>query len=241
MNKASEELLKAWQAEGIDYGDTGSSERYIGKRRIRCPKHKSAVMVVVLCLMFLNTSNKDNPQDNQPDSNTQLYASSDSYNQERELFRVDRQNKRTVIPPSTKPTPAPPSWDKPLTSYQITSCYGPRWGRLHDGIDFAARPGTPILSVGSGKIIQAGWKYSGYGYTVTVDHGGGWKTIYAHASKVLVSSGQWVSSGQKIALVGSTGYSTGPHLHFGVYQYRFGQWTNPKPWLKAHGVVINGC
>ena len=87
--------------------------------------------------------------------------------------------------------------------------------RLHAGMDFAVDYGTPIVAAGSGSVIFSGW-YGGYGYAIIVDHGGGITTLYAHADELLVSEGTWVNGGTIIAKVGSTGYSTGPHLHFEV-------------------------
>ncbi|HCJ11228.1 MAG TPA: hypothetical protein DHW14_08735 [Clostridiales bacterium] len=97
----------------------------------------------------------------------------------------------------------------------VTSYYGPRWGRFHHGIDIGAPYGSYIRAARAGRVVFAGWK-GGYGYTVILDHGDGVTTLYAHASRLLVRYGQWVETGQVIAKVGSTGYSTGPHLHFEV-------------------------
>jgi murein DD-endopeptidase MepM/ murein hydrolase activator NlpD len=97
----------------------------------------------------------------------------------------------------------------------VTSGYGMRWGRLHEGIDIAAATGTPIWAAAAGTVIYAGW-LGGYGNLVVVDHGNGLATAYAHASAILVSVGQSVAQGETVALVGSTGNSSGPHLHFEV-------------------------
>lgn len=86
---------------------------------------------------------------------------------------------------------------------------------MHTGQDIAAPSGTAIKAAGSGKVITAAY-LNGYGNTVVIDHGGGVSTLYGHCSRLFVSVGQTVSQGQKIAAVGSTGYSTGPHLHFEV-------------------------
>lgn len=97
----------------------------------------------------------------------------------------------------------------------VTSEYGPRWGGFHPGIDIADPTGTPIHAASAGQIIYAGWE-SGYGNFVLVDHGGGIVTGYAHQSEIAVTQGQAVAQGQVIGFVGSTGDSTGPHLHFEV-------------------------
>jgi murein DD-endopeptidase MepM/ murein hydrolase activator NlpD len=97
----------------------------------------------------------------------------------------------------------------------VTSTFGMRWGRMHEGIDIAATSGTPIRAPASGTVISAGW-LGGYGNLIVIDHGGGLATAYAHMSGYAASSGQPVAQGQTIGFVGSTGHSTGPHLHFEV-------------------------
>ncbi len=99
----------------------------------------------------------------------------------------------------------------PSNSHTITQYY--HW--RHHGVDIADNTGTPIYAAEAGKIERSGWS-SGYGYNVVINHGNGIKTLYGHASKLLVSKGDSVSRGQTIALVGSTGWSTGPHIHFEV-------------------------
>lgn len=104
-------------------------------------------------------------------------------------------------------------WQRPLNG-EITSAFASaRGGSRHHGTDIAAESGSPIMAVHSGTVLEAGWKNSIYGYAVLLDHGNGWQTMYAHCSDVLVKPGQQVQQGQHIALVGSTGNSTGPHLH----------------------------
>ena len=97
----------------------------------------------------------------------------------------------------------------------ITSPFGWRWGRMHEGLDLGAAYGTPIAAAAAGVVIYAGWE-GGYGNLTVIDHGGGLATAYGHQSRIAVSVGQSVAQGEIIGNVGSTGHSTGPHLHFEV-------------------------
>lgn len=104
----------------------------------------------------------------------------------------------------------------PLERPKIVSGFGERWGRPHEGIDLAAPIGTPIYAAAGGVVLYAGDQVRGYGNMVVLEHADGLLTVYAHNSVVLVKAGQKVGAGAKIALVGQTGRSTGPHLHFEV-------------------------
>lgn len=117
-------------------------------------------------------------------------------------------------PPPGAPATAPGGLAWPVSG-PITSPFGPRWGRMHEGIDFGVGSGTPIHAAAPGVVTYCGWM-SGYGNFTIVEHGGGLATTYAHQSSIAVSCGQQVSQGQVIGYVGSTGHSTGPHLHFEV-------------------------
>jgi murein DD-endopeptidase MepM/ murein hydrolase activator NlpD len=97
----------------------------------------------------------------------------------------------------------------------VTSPFGWRWGRMHEGIDIAVPSGTPVHASAAGTVIYASWM-EGYGNFVIVDHGGGIATAYGHNTSVAVAVGQSVAQGQVIAYSGSTGHSTGPHVHFEV-------------------------
>ncbi|MDO8506719.1 MAG: M23 family metallopeptidase, partial [Candidatus Limnocylindria bacterium] len=97
----------------------------------------------------------------------------------------------------------------------VTSGFGERWGRMHEGIDIGVPTGTPVAAAAGGTVLVAGWM-GGYGNLVVLDHGNGLATAYGHNSSLSVGVGQTVSKGQTIALAGSTGHSFGPHVHFEV-------------------------
>ncbi len=117
----------------------------------------------------------------------------------------------------------------------FTSGYGARWGTTHYGIDIANRIGTPIRAVQDGVVVESG-PASGFGIWVRVLHLDGFTTVYGHLNRSLVKAGQHVKAGQQIAEMGNRGYSTGPHLHFEVWDAA-GRKMNPQPWLSARGVA----
>lgn len=140
----------------------------------------------------------------------------------RRLQRAQR-NRPRPIPAWTGPFIRPV--DGPVVSgfgYRVHPIF--RRVKFHYGIDISAPSGTPIHAAADGVVIFAGWRRA-YGNTVIIDHGNGLATLYAHCSRVLVSEGDVVKQGQVIALIGSTGLSTGPHLHFEVRRY--GEPINP--------------
>ncbi len=108
--------------------------------------------------------------------------------------------------------------------------------RAHEGIDVVAPMGAPIEAPAAGKVVSAGWE-TGYGYSVSIDHGYGITTRFAHASKLLVRRGDKVERGQRIALVGNTGLATGPHLHYEVHVR--GRAVNPLNYVLPAGVVTD--
>ena len=138
----------------------------------------------------------------------------------------------TYVPPTTRPsgtdttpsTQAPSSsgWVSPLSSYTLTSPFGMRihpikkvW-KMHQGVDMSAPQGTPIYAAKSGKVTKTSYQAGGAGYYVSINHGDGFSSVYMHMTHYIVSPGDYVSAGQVIGYVGSTGGSTGPHLHFGI-------------------------
>lgn len=136
-----------------------------------------------------------------------------------------------VVVKGTKPVPKTAATGVFLmpTRGTISSRYGMRNGRMHRGLDIAAKTGTPIYAADGGTVTFSGWK-GNYGNMVEIDHGNGYKTRYAHASKLLVKKGEKVYKGQHIANVGSTGRSTGPHLHLEVLKN--GVYQNPSNYVK---------
>jgi lipoprotein NlpD len=109
---------------------------------------------------------------------------------------------------------APLRW--PLAKPVLTSLFGKRWGRDHDGIDLGAPIGTSVRASADGEVVYAGDRVRGYGNMVVIQHAGDLVTVYAHNSLLMVHVGDRITAGQEIARVGATGHATGPHLHFEV-------------------------
>lgn len=130
-------------------------------------------------------------------------------------------------------------WFAPSRS-GVISPYGMRNGRMHRGLDFADGYGDPIRVAGDGVVIGSGYlgSESGYGLITLVRHSNGFITAYAHQSRSLVSAGDRVVGGEIIGRVGSSGHSSGPHLHFEVRTAVHGGQINPRPWLAARGVSV---
>lgn len=150
----------------------------------------------------------------------------------------------TYVPPTTWPsddttpssgTVSKEGWIKPVPYYTLTSAFGMRihpiqkvW-KMHNGVDLACSQGTPIYAARSGKVTVASYQAGGAGYYVSINHGDGFSSIYMHMTHYIVSAGQYVSQGQVIGYVGSTGGSTGPHLHFGIAKN--GSYVNPMQYI----------
>jgi murein DD-endopeptidase MepM/ murein hydrolase activator NlpD len=132
------------------------------------------------------------------------------------------------------------TWVHPMPEARVTSCFGQRWGRLHAGVDLAAADGTRIRAAGAGTVTLAGVE-AGYGNAVLIDHHNGYLTHYGHMSALTVKVGQQVAVGEQIGNEGSTGHSTGPHLHFEVHKGTYQNPIEPTAWLHEHGVDITGC
>lgn len=134
--------------------------------------------------------------------------------------------KQTTTTSSSVTTPSSSMFAWPVTGARITSSYGQRWGRTHEGIDMVG--GRTIMASAAGKVVFAGQQGS-YGNAVIIDHGDGYQTLYGHMSSISVSSGQSVSQGSKLGIMGSTGRSTGIHLHFEIRKN--GAQLNPMKYL----------
>ena len=146
----------------------------------------------------------------------------------------------TSRPSGTETTPSgqkanAAGWIKPLKSYTITSSFGNRihpvlgYERFHEGVDMSAYTNSPIYAARSGKVTVASYQANGAGYYVNINHGDGYSSIYMHMTRYIVSAGQYVEQGQVIGYVGSTGLSTGPHLHFGIA--KGGNYVNPMQYI----------
>ncbi len=137
----------------------------------------------------------------------------------------------TAVATPAGPLTRPMTFEEPVRGFAINSRFGMRrlggepGVRMHKGVDIAAPTGTSVYSSAEGEIIRIGRQPSGYGNFIEMRHPNGMTTMYAHLSRIDVASGDRVSAGERIGLVGSTGYSTGPHLHFEVR--RGGDQVNP--------------
>ena len=131
--------------------------------------------------------------------------------------------------------PSNATWIEPVSGYTITSAFGYRKAptkgasTYHQGVDMACPTGTPIYATRSGTVPKAAYQAGGAGYYVSISHGDGFASIYMHMTRYVVSAGQSVTQGQLIGYVGSTGVSTGPHLHFGI-SYG-GTYVNPMAYI----------
>ena len=168
-----------------------------------------------------------------------IYADEDGYGYRSDKGTVTGKKKVTY----TRRVPVKGNYSRfgmPLRHVRITSHFSYRRYhpilkryRPHHGTDFGARRGTPLLAVHSGKVSFAG-RMGGYGKVVKIKHAGGYESLYAHQSRIRVKRGQRVKKGQIIGYVGSTGRSTGPHLHFGLTRY--GKWINPMKVLRKKSI-----
>jgi murein DD-endopeptidase MepM/ murein hydrolase activator NlpD len=133
--------------------------------------------------------------------------------------------------------PAPVTQPFGPTSYTAEPSYN-GYSHFHTGIDYGVPMNTPIQAAGAGRVVAAGWDNTGFGNRVIIDHSNGTQTLYGHLDKVMARVGDTVQAGQQIGLSGTTGNSSGPHLHFGVQVN--GQWVDPAPYLAGQGTSVGG-
>ena len=154
---------------------------------------------------------------------------------EKELANAQYEEKLAKLALQGQNPPSNATWITPVSGYTITSAFGMRihpvykYALMHNGIDMACPQGTPIYATRAGTVTTASYQAGGAGYYVSINHGDGFSSIYMHMTNYVVASGQSVAAGQLIGYVGSTGVSTGPHLHFGV-SYA-GTYVNPMAYI----------
>lgn len=154
---------------------------------------------------------------------------------QKELSNAEYQEKLAKIALQGSNPPSDATWLTPVSGYTITSAFGMRvhpvygYQLMHNGVDLACPQGTPIYATRAGTVTTASYQEGGAGYYVSINHGDGFGSIYMHMTHYVVSAGQSVSAGQLIGYVGSTGVSTGPHLHFGI-SYA-GTYVNPLAYI----------
>lgn len=154
---------------------------------------------------------------------------------EKELANAEYQERLAKLALQGENPPSDATWICPVSGYTITSPFGMRihpilgYARMHYGIDMACPQGTPIYATRAGTVTAAAYQAGGAGNYVSINHGDGFASVYMHMTHYVVSAGQTVSAGQLIGYVGSTGLSTGPHLHFGI-SYA-GTYVNPLAYI----------
>ena len=154
---------------------------------------------------------------------------------EKELKEAKYEEKLAALAAAGGAPASNATWLTPVSGYTLTSAFGNRlhpvlgYYRMHNGIDLACAQGTPIYATRAGKVTAASYQAGGAGYYVSINHLDGFSSVYMHMTHFVVSAGQSVSQGQLIGYVGSTGISTGPHLHFGI-SYA-GSYVNPLAYI----------
>ena len=239
-----------------------------GRHRLRKRRGGRALVVGAVVLVGLGLAGASTVAFDRDDAPAPTAVSLDAASRAEDAARADCSARESATPatpsaspttagptaspsatPTKKATPQPkptvrkttkpkPSWVIPMAGAEITSCYGQRWGTLHAGIDFAMPAGTPIRAAAAGTVVKAGDAGDGYGNSVFIDHGNGYLTHYAHQSSLKVGVGDKVSAGEVIGYEGSTGDSTGPHLHFEVHQGQMWNQIDPAPFLRARGIDV---
>jgi len=156
-----------------------------------------------------------------PSAEAKKMADNQRVNQQLAATKADDANKQKFVKPAEG---------------TFTSGFGSRWGTTHYGVDIANRIGTPIYAVTDGVVVEAG-PASGFGLWVRIQHADGTISVYGHVNTFSVHEGQHVRAGEQIATMGNRGNSTGPHLHFEIWDPS-GKKMNPQPWLAERGITL---
>jgi murein DD-endopeptidase MepM/ murein hydrolase activator NlpD len=253
---ASDELLKSWTREG-DEPAVIRSHRAPRSRAARRAPLTIALAFAAGLLSAVGVAQRDITEpaswlDPQPETVIAMAELPDqilddpALEREQTTERTSRSQRKAIPQPERSIQPRAARWVAPLLGkLKTTSCYGMRRGEMHKGLDLDGETGDTVRSVGAGRVVQVGYRFSGAGLTVTVQHGDT-LILYAHLSATSVSSGTAVKAGQKVGELGSTGNSTGSHLHFGVAKTTslgklWDRLINPAPWLRTHGIALAGC
>ncbi len=216
--------------------DSQSGKIYRGRRRLpKLPSRRYAAVIssaVMAASVVAVSAEAIIPEDFGRSENDDALLSLDRY-----LLAESMSQGENYGPAVSVDVNVPDVWYLPLKgSYTLSSQFGPRWGRVHWGVDLAAAQGTPIYAVHDGVVQYAGYESAGYGNFAQIDHGEGVDIWYAHMTERYVVTGQHVTAGQLIGRVGSTGRSTGPHLHFEVRLH--GGYYDSEKFMREHGVDL---
>ncbi|WP_254549856.1 M23 family metallopeptidase [Catellatospora tritici] len=215
------------------------SDRYRGRRRVDTPpRHRYvAVLATAVAGAGVVALGAGATVD---DGKTDPYAveisaySTGGADRGAAVERASRSDTREAL--TTTDDRDPNAWVLPLHDFKLSSRFTSDWSKSHHGVDLVGpAEGTAIGAVHRGTVVQAGWN-GAYGYSVVVDHGDGIRTLYGHASKVLVKVGQRIEAGETVALLGNTGLSYGTHLRLEVYVAGAPQ--NTLEWLRQHKVDL---
>lgn len=253
---ASDELLKSWTTEG-DAPPVIRSHRAPRSRAARRAPLTFALAFVVGLLSAVGIAQRDTSQltswqNPEPEHIIAMAELPDQIlddpapERQAAAERADRSQRRAVTKPQRSMQPVGARWVAPLVGkLKTTSCYGMRRGEMHQGLDLDGETGDTVRSVGVGRVVQAGTRFGGAGITVAIQYGDT-LVLYAHLSRTSVSVNAMVKAGQKVGEMGSTGNSTGSHLHLGVSKTRtlskfWDRTINPVPWLEARGIPVPGC
>lgn len=224
-----------------DLDERSSPSRYRGRRRVPTPPRSRYAVVATTAMVgagvvALGASTTLDDAKLAPENAASLgnLDTSELQHRAEAAERASRADREGGLATSISQQ-APDVWLLPMHDYRFTSEFGARWDGVHNGIDLGAGQGTPIYAAASGTVVLSRW-HGGYGYAVVIDHGDGVETLYGHASQLLVSEGQEIDAGDRVALVGNTGYSFGPHLHFEIHVD--GTPVEPVSWLKEQDVDV---